>query len=251
VEAGAPQPAAAAAAPRYVLDRQYLHKSLVLILADEPSMTVGVVLNRPSASSVRFATAAAGKGKGSSQQKPGPLCRLGLGGEASLGNANVLVFHRGQVPALLAAAANPAACKPVDGGSGLWVISPAAAGDALAAGLARPSDLLCVAGVTAWAAGECRAELAAGALEPVDPKQVPWEDLFGLYALPPAAQPGNALAASVDVWRRSSSAQAAAKGSSGRSGEGAELEGNTERTRLADAALARYNELFLLPKDAK
>jgi len=240
-----------AAVPRYILDRQYLHKSLVLVLADEPTMSLGVVLNRVSASSVGFRSTSsnqAGKGKAGSG-KQGPMCRLGLGGEANLGNSNVLIFHRGQVPLLLAAAANPSDCKLVEGGSGLWVISPSAAGEALANKAAQPKDLLCVAGVTAWPTGELREELAAGALEPIDPRQVPWEDLFKLQAtkLTSSTKASDVLAASVDVWLQSGNSDRLSGDAESPRTE-AELEADTERTRLADAALKRYNDLFLLPE---
>ena len=246
------------AAPRYILDRQYLHKSLVLVLADEPTMTLGVVLNRVSASSVGFRSTISnqsGQGKADSGKQGQQMCRLGLGGEANLGNGNVLIFHRGQVPALLAAAANPSDCKLVEGGSGLWVISPSAAGNALAQKLAQPSDLLCLAGVTAWSAGNLREELGVGALEPVDPRQVPWEDLFNLHAtkLTSSTKASDVLAASVEVWRQSGNPNSSpASSDSGKSSAAqGELEEDTVRTRLADAALARYNDLFLLPKGMK
>ena len=39
---------------QYILQQQYLHKGVVVILADKPEMSIGIVVNRPSSSVVQF-----------------------------------------------------------------------------------------------------------------------------------------------------------------------------------------------------
>ena len=107
---------------------QYLHKSLVLCIADEPEMVLGLVLNRPSGANVKFRTT-------------GQTVRINLGGEQVMGSNQMLLLHR---------RSDLKATSIAVGDFGLKQISVGEADKAMQSGEASAADFLVVSGLVVW-----------------------------------------------------------------------------------------------------
>jgi len=250
--------------PSYILQHQFLHKAIILVIADANEAAIGVVLNRPTSGAVQF------KGNPNPDRKPGGggggggdgssvKLRLCLGGQHQMAQVPVLLFSRLEGLGAKLASKNEAEML---GTSGLFTLGAGAARLAIARGEAEPTDFICVRGVHAWGPGALREELGSGALELVgDPAtEVPWADLFGLSASPPlepdkagplgtparaevVARARDELAKSTQVWEACSGAPSSSSG-------GSSEELRLKREELADAALQKFAEHFLIPDEA-
>ena len=150
----------------FLLDGQELHKSLVLIIGEDPHITVGAILNRPSANGLDIQLTEKGSGKSKKLSLP-----LRFGGQYAVkGNEPLLWIH----------------CKPTlrtanigspfgDKKAGIWKCTAQDVITAVSQGLATPEDFLVVSGVSVWTKAEApdgmQGEVEAGNFEIVPESQ--------------------------------------------------------------------------------
>ena len=205
---------------QYILQQQYLHKGVVVILADKPEMSIGIVVNRPSSSVVQF--------RSTGQQR-----RINLGGEQQIGSVQMLLFHAS--PDLAAAGKSQRV-----GDSGLWQISVTEA-DALMQNKdldVTCADFLVVSGVMVWMGGALKESLENGALEiiPNPPASVPWRDVIAL-GKDPKSSDSERLEGGTAIWQELFALSPSC------------AETDEEREKLADKALSKFAEVFLSDDD--
>lgn len=149
-----------ASATDFILTQQYLHKSLVVVLAGNSQVTLGIVLNRQTTSKVEF-------------KATGQSMRINLGGDqrASAGDCQLVLLHKCE---FLKAMSQPI------GESGLYMISVPDADAAMQSGAAKSTDFIAFSGFCAWPAGELERSVSEGMFSVLkDPKTtVPWDHLF-------------------------------------------------------------------------
>ena len=212
---------------QYILQQQYLHRGIVLILADKSEMAIGVVVNRISSSVAQF-------------RSTGQKRRINLGGEQQIGSISMLVFH-----------ANPdlavAGKSQKVGDSGLYQISITDA-DALMKKSASDSqngessepmyscdDFLFISGVKVWGKGELKKAIKTGALElvPNPSTNVPWQEIVAL-GRDPSSSDSERLDGGTAVWEKLFALS-----------NPSPLSAKSKREELADRALEKFAEVFL------
>jgi len=127
----------------FLLSYQEFHKSLVLILADDEDLSIGVILNRPTTQGFEIKTRDIATGDETTVIVP-----LRFGGEYAIKGDQVLWLHCS--PALRAAGVG------VEVGlnkSNIWKCSAKDVTNAIGSGLASPKDFFIFSGVTAWTKG--------------------------------------------------------------------------------------------------
>jgi len=156
----------------YLLSKQELHKSVVLVITDDDNMTVGVMLNRPVARGIELEIT--DKASMESQRVKVPL-RFG-GDYAIKGQEPMLWLHCN--PKLrsenIGSEIGPAS-------TGIWKCSQEEATKAMAKGIAKPEDFIIVSGVSVWPkagalAQGLQGEVAEGNFEPISTTRV--EDVW-------------------------------------------------------------------------
>ena len=120
----------------FILEKQYLHKSVLLVLDDSAVATVAVVLNRRSCNTVLFQRRSEAEGQG---------CRRAIhfGGEYTSNKGRLLWLHRSE--SLKKASVG----SPVGFGE-VWLCDGEEALKAIQAGTAAESDFLLVRGFCLW-----------------------------------------------------------------------------------------------------
>lgn len=190
-----------------VLDRQFLHKSLSVVVASSPDIVVAAVLNRATSRTVSLDL-----GRGRNAQR-----RIAFGGELTARGApgGVVWLKLGplssKVPGdRLHGPRAEADDEPnPEGATGLrkrrdrrpHLCAPRDVADALDAGDCAVTDLLAICGVTAWQKDDFVNQIGDGALVPIPQHQFPWRDIFDLHGRyetndqPPSSQAG------IAAWR--------------------------------------------------
>ena len=138
----------------FLLDYQEFHKSVVLVIGESDSITLGVILNRPVAQSLEIQISKSG----ASRTVRLPI-RFG-GTYSPKGSQSVLWLHNS--PKLREANVG----KPVGRQSGVWKCNAEAVTDAISKNLAEAEDFLVVSGVSVWPKG-MRNDVEQGTFEPV------------------------------------------------------------------------------------
>ena len=134
----------------FLLDDQALHKSLVLIIAENEAMSVGVILNRPS---VKGLSVTMREKSSSNNEDDGPVRQLNVplryGGPYTVkGSEPLLWLHCNSVLKTARVGA------PVgDDEAGLWKCTHQDMMLAVGRGLATPEDFLVATGVSVWSKG--------------------------------------------------------------------------------------------------
>jgi putative AlgH/UPF0301 family transcriptional regulator len=139
----------------FLLECQELHKSIVLILADDENLTIGVILNRPSAKGldVRLQEAIS-DGKSKTQLK----VPLRYGGQFAVkGSESLLWLHCN--PILKAAKIGTPIGENKDG---IWKCTAIDMITAVGKGLVSPDVFVVVAGVSIWMKGNSMSDKAHG-----------------------------------------------------------------------------------------
>lgn len=164
----------------FLLDHQILHKSIVLIIADEDSHTIGAILNRPV--SRGLAVNISDKESGESRNVKLPLR---FGGEYTpKGDEQLLWLHCN--PSLRRARIG----SPVGhNGDGIWKCTANDVVSAVTRGLASPEEFFVVTGVSVWAKNNytpsLQEEIEKGHFEVMPDKntQAVWDILAKQYVL--------------------------------------------------------------------
>ena len=161
--------AAQAVGPDLLLDRQFLHHSLLLVVASSSDIVVLVCLNRPSERRValevdkrtRVERSVAFGGDLAARGAPGGVVWIKRStGDDDFGEP---------LPGPVSAPEEPAC----------FLCSPKDVANALSTKACKIDDLLPVCGVVAWPKEEFKRLLGNGALLPL--KQFPWNDVFDLH----------------------------------------------------------------------
>lgn len=129
----------------FLLAYQEFHKSLVLVLADNEEMTIGVILNRPSTTGFEISTR---KQDTREVTSPPVIVPLRYGGEYKIqGDEPILWLHCN--PTL-----REAKIGTEIGASTIYNCTSQDLATAIGSGLATPFDFLAFQGVTAWTKGK-------------------------------------------------------------------------------------------------
>lgn len=128
----------------FLLSYQELHKSLILILSDDESVSVGVILNRPSTQRLEIHTEDAETGEKSTVIVP-----LRFGGETTLQGGQIIWLHGS--PELRDAGIG---VEIGEMKNSVWICSETDVTKAIGSGLATPDDFMVFTGVTGWTKGD-------------------------------------------------------------------------------------------------
>lgn len=129
----------------FLLNDQELHKSVILIISDDASLSVGIILNRPAAKGVDIQIKDKLTGRTRTEVVP-----LRYGGEYAIrGNEPLIWLHRNNNLKSAGVGAELG-----DGKSGIYKCSAEDVSAAIRQGLARPEDFMVVSGVSVWTKGE-------------------------------------------------------------------------------------------------
>ena len=172
-------------------------------------MLIGIVLNRPSASLVRFRSTYESR-------------RMNLGGEYSQTPDRIILLHRLESLEEIS--------QPI-GDSGVWQIGVSEADNAMSSGKARAEDFLCCSGLCKFERTNFEGFIREGGFDVID--MPPWDDIFDLSNR--QVSRGD-LSESCRIWDSCAS-----------SGDEASTM-DTSREALADTALERFARFFLNPK---
>lgn len=241
----------------YLLLKQELHKSVVLVISDDENLTIGVMLNRPVTRGIELEIT----DKASMESKKVNL-PLRFGGEYAIkGQETMLWLHRN--PRLrsenIGSEIGPASTD-------IWKCSQEEATKAMASGLAKPEDFIIVSGVSIWPkagalAQGMQGEVAEGNFEPISNTRI--EDVWSVLTKQEVLTKLN-FVKEIDVaneaWRAGGSNTDSRREDdlSGTTtegiGEGYDEEGDdsyvhkttTKVTDLADTALRSWVASFLL-----
>ncbi|KAK3255751.1 hypothetical protein CYMTET_35084 [Cymbomonas tetramitiformis] len=205
---------------QFVLEQQYLHKSLVLLLQCAPDATLGVILNRPSDSLAQVSSPDAEKE---------PSRRLMFGGPAM--SSTSFLLHR--KPDLMELESTGTVQL---GESGIFLSANILA-STFDSGLVTLGDFLIVSGLVAWQGAELQDSLMAGKLRPIDPDQVPWDKVWDLGDGSVEPEDGTA------VWEEISSGVHSTD-EMGQVDAGHAL-ARFEQNKVADKALTMWMDFFL------
>lgn len=125
----------------FLLDNQELHKSVVLVLADEETATIGVVLNRPSTKGLDIKVSDKNTGEQRVVRVP-----MRFGGQYAVqGKETLLWLHSNEALKRLEIG------SPVgDDNNGIWKCTAQDVMTAIGQGNAKAEDFLVVSGVSVW-----------------------------------------------------------------------------------------------------
>ena len=208
----------------FLLDKQFLHKSLVQVIAVQQDLVIGCVLNRPTKRRVSLRL-----DKGGERSKT-----VAFGGDVQVRTAagGVVWLKRGPL------AGDKGDRLPLGGDDearATHVVSAKDVVDALANDAVDPDDVLAASGVVAFAKVDLDRLLGAGHALPVPLPLAPLDAAWALHS-----DAGNNLLDQEDVWRASFDAANRALVDIPPPATSAELDGT-----LADVALDKFCETFL------
>jgi putative AlgH/UPF0301 family transcriptional regulator len=157
----------------FLLDKQQLHKSIILVISDDDEVSIGVMLNRPTPNAVEMKIVDRKTGVRRTVAIP-----VRYGGEYAVkGRAPLLWLHcnenlrKSGIGAPLGADSNAAAS--------IWSCHPDQVTSAIEQQLAKPHDFMVVSGVTVWTKGEkgrargIQGEVVVGNFEVVPSFRIP------------------------------------------------------------------------------
>eukprot|EP00747_Dinoflagellata_sp_TGD_P093774 gnl/TRDRNA2_/TRDRNA2_165877_c2_seq2.p1 gnl/TRDRNA2_/TRDRNA2_165877_c2~~gnl/TRDRNA2_/TRDRNA2_165877_c2_seq2.p1 ORF type:complete len:747 (-),score=107.35 gnl/TRDRNA2_/TRDRNA2_165877_c2_seq2:138-2378(-) len=143
----------------FLLDKQYLHKAILVVLERTEDVMIAAILNRPRIAGVTFDMPGIGKHSGKYADR-----RISFGGELSQmdSGAGLMPLHYKRELG-----------GPELGDSGLFLATSDFTGTA--------SDLIMVSGLLAWVwPGDLERQVVDGAFAVVPPGKVPWERIWEL-----------------------------------------------------------------------
>jgi len=131
----------------FLLAKQEYHKSIVLIIADDDSLTVGVMLNQPSAKGLGLEVV-----DKDTRQRTKLTIPLRYGGEYMVKGQNSLLWLHSCDNLRKANIGSPV--NPLDPSRSIWKCAPDQATSAMAQGLASTDDFMVISGVSVWTKSE-------------------------------------------------------------------------------------------------
>ncbi|KAL7566707.1 hypothetical protein ACA910_017764 [Epithemia clementina (nom. ined.)] len=230
----------------FLLDNQVFHKSVVLIIMDDESFSVGVMLNRPATKGINIQITEKDSGKSRIIELP-----LRFGGQYSVkGSEPLLWLHCNSV---LRAAKVGSPLGPQE--SGIWKCTAEDMVNAVGKGLASPEEFMVISGVCIWTKGEggiargIQGEIKSGRYEvvPSSRTELVWQALK-MQQLLTTENLNQTLLAGEEGWK------AGAATSSVRDKKPTETEGalvfksDVKVATLCDDALRSWVATFLLGK---
>jgi len=169
----------------FVLDKQYLHRSLLLIVAANPEVVVALTLNRPASHKTVVLEIASDRDRVERTVAfGGDLAARGAPGGivwVTVGDNNEDNSFGGEIlpgPYSFNSPDNTKSRKII------YLCPPREIARVLSSGCRDIDQVLAVCGVTAWQRDEFARLLGTGALVPLDHDQFPWDDLFRLHSDP-------------------------------------------------------------------
>jgi len=141
--------------PGFVLDNQFMVKSLLLVVEHNSRLTLGVLLNRPTQTVAQLASTTAEMPR-----------RVRFGGDTTVGSKEMYVC-------LLPSSDAPADAIPL-GSSTLSRLGESMPSPE------QSANVQVIRGFVYWGAGELEQQLAEGRFSIVEPTMVPWQDLWDL-----------------------------------------------------------------------
>jgi len=165
----------------FLLSKQDLHKSIILVISDDEHLTVGVMLNRPVTRGIELDIT-----DKATRERKAVKIPLRFGGEYAVkGQEMMLWLH---CSSKLRAAKIGSEVGPAS--SGVWKCTQDDATKAIASGIASPEDFLVVSGVSVWpkavsVAQGLQGEVANNRFEPIPKSRVEsvWHVLKGQEVL--------------------------------------------------------------------
>ena len=125
----------------FLLDSQELHKSIILVIADDENITIGVILNRPVARGVGISISNTESGNSRSVVLP-----LRYGGQHALRGAEALLWLHCNSALRLAQIGSPIGPNK----EGIWKCTPDDVVSAITKGLAKAEEFFVINGITVW-----------------------------------------------------------------------------------------------------
>jgi len=151
----------------FLLDGQELHKSLVLVIADDPHVTIGAILNRPSANGLEIQITEKESGKSKKLSLP-----LRFGGQYAVKGKEPLLWLHCKPDLRRTGIGSPFGDKK----NGIWKCTAEDVFTAVGQGLASPEEFLVVSGVSLWTKADGPAgmlgEVEEGSFEVVPDSQI-------------------------------------------------------------------------------
>lgn len=155
----------------FLLDKQQLHKSVVLVISDDDELTVGVMLNRPTPKFIEVNIA-----NKKIDKKRTVAIPIRYGGEYAVrGRAPLLWLHCNENMRKL----NIGAPLGPNSEAVIWTCHPDQVSMAIEQQLAEPQDFMVVSGVSVWTKGDkgkargIQGEVAIGNFEVVPSNKIP------------------------------------------------------------------------------
>jgi putative AlgH/UPF0301 family transcriptional regulator len=243
----------------FLLDKQELHKSIVLIIADDESASIGVVLNRPSSKGLEIKLA--DKITGGSKVVTIPMR---FGGQYSVqGEEQQLWLHSSPTLRQIKIG-SPIG---VNQKNGIWKCTAQDVIAAIGQGFAEPEEFLVVSGVSIWEKNimgtktgiEGEIELKNFEIIPNSNRENLWSVLLRQQEVLTKMNVGRSLALAEETWEaansngRSQSSEKKKQSPIGGLGEGFDEEDDTyvfksdvKVSKLSDDALQSWIATFLL-----
>jgi len=208
--------------PGFILDRQFLYKSLLVILKTTSDFTLGAVINRPTATVAQLQIDADSEAEA--------MRRICFGGDVVMEGQEEVYLT------LIPSDSAPGGCEPL-GASGLSRLSDGVPDDL------DMTRLLILRGLVYWDSDDLQDQISEGKYAVVRREDVPWQDLWDLSAFSPEDDTQDLISGSwttgslgVGVW------QAVAESSAGAEGRGAN--GPLAGISLGDLALLEWAKVF-------
>ena len=183
----------------FLLSNQELHKSLILIINDDPNISVGVILNRPSTKAIDIEIKDQKTLKSRKVQLP-----LRFGGQFAVKGTEPLLWLHSSEQCREAELGTPLGTHK----NGIWKCSIEDVTQAISKGLAKPDEFMVITGVSVWTKNEegflsgMQGEVQAGRFEVVPDSKVEriWNTLIQQEVLT-APSMVQSLAVSDEAWK--------------------------------------------------
>ena len=244
VAAGSLVRASSADRSPFLLENQVFHKSVILIIMDDESFSIGAMLNRPATKGIKIQITEKDLGKERLVELP-----LRFGGQYSVkGSEPLLWLH---CKSLLRAANVGSPFGPEQ--EGIWKCTAEDMVNAVGKGLAQPDDFMVVSGVCIWTKGEggiargIQGEIKSGRFEVVPSSQTDavWESIIKQEILT-VDNLNQTLNAGGDGWEAGVSASNAREGEDDVDGDSLVFKTDVKVASLCDDALRSWVATFLL-----
>ena len=241
----------------FLLDHQELHKALVLVIGDDELVSVGAILNRPSAKGLDIQLTDKKTGAVKTVTIP-----LRFGGQYSVQHSQPLLWLHCSQALRQSRVGSPIGARQLNG---IWKCTAEDVISAVGQGLAKPEDFIVVSGVSIWAKERSTARGIEGEIDlgnfeiiPTSQTEPVWSTLLKQKEVLTESNLNSVLALADEAWacvkgkakqKKTSKSQNPIAGL----GEGFDEEddslvfkSNMSVSKLSDDALHKWVATFLL-----